>query len=132
MSVSIKKIPGVESVNVSLKQGLVSIALNPGNAVRIEQIRKAILDDAFKPKDAHAVVAGELVSQKGKFYFRVAGTNELFPVAALTHMRHMPWQNEAGHAVLATALISAPAKGTEGGTLQIIAASPLSAVPKEP
>lgn len=113
-------------MNVSLKTGLVSITLEPGNTVRVEQIRKAILDDAFTPKDARVAVVGDLVSQGGKLQFKVAGTNELFPVAAPTHMPHMPWQNEAGQAVLATGLISVPAKGSAGGTLQIVSVSPLA------
>jgi copper chaperone CopZ len=126
VSVSVKKIPGVESVNVSLKTGLVSITLNAGNSVTLQQVRKAILDDAFTPKEGRVVVVRELVSQGGRLQFKVARTNELFPVAAPTHMQHMPWQNEAGHVVLATGLISAPAKGTEGSTLQIVSVSSLA------
>lgn len=121
-----KKIPGVKSVTVSLNMGLVSITLRPGNTATLEEIRRAILNDAFTPEDARVVVAGELVSKGAKLQFRIAGTNELFPVAAPTHTPRMPWQKEAGHAVLATGLISAPAKGTEGGTVQIVSVSPLA------
>lgn len=112
-------------MNVSLKSGLVSITLTPGNSATLAEIRKAILNDAFSPKEAQVVAVGELVSQNGKLYFRVARSNELFPVAAPTHMSHMPWENEVGHTVLATGLIPAPAKGTEGGALQVVSVSPL-------
>ena len=113
-------------MKVSLKQGRVSITLKPGNTVTMEQVRKAIEDDAFKPKNASVVAMGELIPSGSKLQFKVAGTNELFSVAAPTHMQHMPWQQETGRVVLATGLISAPAKGTEGGTLQIVSASPLA------
>lgn len=112
-------------MNVSLKTGLVSIALKPGNAVTLQQVRQAILNDAFKPKEARVVVVGDLLSKAGKLQFKVAGTNERFPVAAPTHMKSMPWQKEAGQIVLATGLLAAPAKGTEGGMLQIVSVSPL-------
>lgn len=85
MSVSIKKLPGVESVHVFLKRGLVDIKLKPGNTIRIEQIRKAIENNAFTPKSANVVVVGKVVSQSGKLHFNVAGTNEMFPLATTAH-----------------------------------------------
>jgi len=121
VSVSIKRIPGVQSVNVSLNKGLVSIALVPGNTVRMEHIRKVILDDAFTPKDANVVAVGKLVSEKGKTQFVVAGTNETFPVASSPHPS---WQKDGGRDVTVDGLLAAPAKGTEGGELQITSVSP--------
>jgi copper chaperone CopZ len=118
--VSIRKIPGVESVNVSLKTGLVSITLKPGNTVRVEQVRKAILDDAFAPKDARVVVVGDLVSQDGKLQFKVAGTNEVFPVESTPHAS---WQKQSGKPLLVNGLISEPANRSGIGTLQITSAS---------
>jgi copper chaperone CopZ len=127
VSVAIKKIPGVQSVNVSLNKGLVSITLAPGNTVKMEQIRKAILDDAFTPKGAKVVAAGELVSQDEKLLFKVAGTNETFPVASTPHQS---WQKDVGHDLTINGLISAPASGAAGGTLQIERVSDLSGIKK--
>ena len=103
-------------MNVSLKNGLVSIKLAPGNTVRMEQIRKAILDDAFTPKDAQVVAVGQLVSQGGKFLFKVARTNETFPVLSTLHTSS---QKEVGRKLTINGLIAAPGKAVEGGTLQI-------------
>lgn len=125
MSVAVKKIPGVESVNVSLNKGLVSITLAPGNKVRMDQIRRAIFDDAFTPKDAKVVAVGRLVPENGKVQFQVAGTNETFPVALTPHQS---WQKYTGLGVTVNGLLAAPAKGAEGGSLQIISATPVSAV----
>jgi hypothetical protein len=108
-------------VNVSLKTGLVSITLKPGNTVRIDQIRKAILDDAFTPKDARVAVVGDLVSQDGKLRFKVAGTNEVFPVGSTPHAA---WQKQSrGKPLLVNGLISEPANRAGIGTLQITSAS---------
>jgi hypothetical protein len=125
--VSIRKIAGVESVNVSLKDGLVSIKLAPANRVRMDQIRKAILDDAFTPKNAKVVAIGRLVSENGKLQFSVAGTNETFPVATTPHQA---WQKYVGRAVPVEGLLAAPAKGTGGGGLQVTGIYALSAAPK--
>jgi len=120
VSVSIKKITGVESVNVSLKQGLTSIRLKPGNTVTLEQVRKAIQADGFAPKDARVEAIGELVDQERVLQFRVAGTNETFPVAPTDHA---PLQKEVGRNLTVNGLISSPAKRGDSGTLQITSAS---------
>ncbi len=120
MSVSIKKIQGIESVNVSLNRGLASIRLKPGNTVALKQVRKAIEDNAFTPKDAQVVAVGELVPQDGKLQFKVAGTNESFPVASIPHAS---WQKEVGHNLTFEGLISAPGRRGESGTLEITGVS---------
>ena len=127
MSVAVKKISGVETVTVSLNKGLVSIKLVPGNRVRMDQIRKAILDDAFTPKDANVAAVGKLTSENGKLRFKVAGTNETFPV---TSTPHQSWQEYIGRDVTVDGLLAAPAKGTEGGILKITSISAASAPPK--
>ncbi len=114
-------------MNVSLNKGLVIIELVPGNRVRMDQIRKAILDDAFTPKEANVVAVGRLISDNGKLRFRVAGTNETFPV---TSTPHQSWQKFVGRDVTVDGLLAAPAKGTEDGILRITSVSAVSALPK--
>lgn len=114
MTVSIQKIPGVESVHVNINRGLVTVMLKPGNTVTMEQIRKAILNDAFTPKQARVVAVGELVHQGGKLQFRVTGSNEVFPVTA---MLNKSWQQQVGHELTIHGLVSA------SGTLQIASVS---------
>ena len=121
MSVSIKKIPGVESVNVSLKQGLVSITLKPGNTITLTQVRKAIKDDAFTPKEARVVAVGELAAANGRLRFKVAGTNEVFPVEPAPHAL---WQKQTGKPLLVNGIISEPTNRSDNtGILQITGTS---------
>ena len=103
-------------MNVSLKEGLVAIALNTGNTVTLDQVRKAIKDDAFTPKDARVVVVGQLTNANGKLEFKVSGTNEMFPVLPSAQAL---WGKKAGEELSITGLISTPAKGSESGTLEI-------------
>ncbi len=117
MSVSIKKIAGVESVDVSLKQGLTSIRLKPGNTVTLAQVRKAIKADAFTPQEARITAVGVLNSAaNGAAIFKVAGTGETFPVVRTPHAA---WEKELGRTVVVSGLISASGNRTEPGTLQI-------------
>ena len=115
-------------MNVSLKQGLVSITLTPGNTVSLQQVRKAILDDAFKPKDARVVVAGQLTHANGKLQLKVSGTNEMFPVSSTGHGS---WDKKTGEQLLVTGLISASANQDGSGNLEITEASAPSGAPKK-
>lgn len=92
-----KKINGVESTKVSLNQGLVTIQLKPGNSVSMEQIRKAITDQGFTPRDAKVTAVGELVSQAGKqLQFKVTGTSDVFQVMPTPHsqLKSLPGPGE--------------------------------------
>ena len=116
-------------MNVSLKQGLVSITLKQGNTVTLKQVRKAIEDDAFTPKDARVVVAGELKTANGRLEFKVSGTNERYPFSSTAHAS---WDKKTCQQLLVTGLISAPPNRNESGTLEITEACMPSAVHKEP
>jgi copper chaperone CopZ len=57
VSVAIKKVEGIDDVNVSLNEGNASIKLKPGNTVTVEQVREIVRKNGFTPKDATAKVA---------------------------------------------------------------------------
>lgn len=116
-------------MNVSLKEGLVTIALDPGNTVTLQQVRKAIKDDAFTPKDARVAVVGQLTNANGKLEFKVSGTNEIFPVSPTAHAS---WGRKVGEELSITGLISTPAKGSGSGSLEITQASTPSGGNKQP
>lgn len=112
-------------MKVYLNKGLVDIRLAPGNKATIAEIRKAIRNDAFTPKSATVSAVGKLVSKGGKLRFKVAGTNETFPVVSTSHQS---WQKDVGQEVTVNGLLGVPVNGTEGGTLQITSVSASSPV----
>lgn len=116
MSVAVKKVQGVESVKVSLNEGRAMIVLKPGNSVRLEQIRKAVEEQGFTPKDAKVKAVGDLTGTSGKLRFKVSGSNEVFPVVE-SHPRQ---RNQAAPNVLISGLIAAPPKGEQPGTIEIM------------
>lgn len=110
-----KKVQGVESVKVSLNEGRAMIVLKPGNSVRLEQIRKAVEEQGFTPKDAKVKAVGDLTGTSGKLQFTVTGSREVFPVTE----SQAPQRHQAATNVLVTGLIAAPPNGKEPGTIEI-------------
>jgi copper chaperone CopZ len=85
VSVAVKKIEGVQSVNVSLNKGLVTIDLAAGNHLTMAQLRGVIKANGFSPKEANVVIDGSLQNQSGTPVLRVDGTDESLIVVASSH-----------------------------------------------
>ena len=75
--VSLKSVPGVDSVDVSLEKGLAVVKMKPGNAATVRQLNEAITRNGFTMKDSTATVVGTVVATDGKATLRVFGSNEL-------------------------------------------------------
>jgi len=73
-----KKIPGVESAEVSLNQGKVFVRLRPGNTARLEELVQRVRDNAFTPKEAKVLVYGELLAASDKLQLKVRGLNQTY------------------------------------------------------
>ena len=73
-----KRIEGVESVDVSLKEGTATVKLTPGNHVTVEQIRDAIQKNGFTPKAADVTIAGKVIERNGKPALAVSGSDLVY------------------------------------------------------
>jgi cation transport ATPase len=83
--VSMKGIQGVNTVDVDLNTGLVSIQLNPGNSAAMHQFNQAVEKNGFTHKDADIVARGMLSGTASAPVLQVAGTTDrytLTPAAA--------------------------------------------------
>ncbi len=78
MRVVVGKIEGVQSVKVSLKQGVATIQLAPANRVTLSQIRDAIRSNGFTAREAEVRVAGSLVRRGDTLTLVVPRTDETF------------------------------------------------------
>ena len=56
--------------------------LDPANDVTIADVRNAIRNQGFSPRDAEVRVAGRLEEKDGALVLRVAGSESPYPVAA--------------------------------------------------
>lgn len=74
--VSLKAVPGVDSVNVSLEKGLASVKMEPGNTITLKQLTDAIAKNGFTMKQSTAVMAGTVKLENGKARLLVSGSND--------------------------------------------------------
>lgn len=120
MSVALKKLEGVESVKVSLEQGLATIRLKPGNSVRLAEIRRAVKEQGFTPKGAQISAVGDVTSSAGKLWFRVGGSDEQYQVAPAPDEQ---WDQKAGSNLVVRGMIRAPDAKESPEVIQITAVS---------
>ena len=76
VNVALKKVAGVESVDVSLNKGLAAIKLKPGNTVSVPQLWQLIHEKGYTPKATTVSVRGDLANIQGRLQLKVSGTNE--------------------------------------------------------
>jgi hypothetical protein len=74
-----QKVDGVQSVRVSLNDGLTILDLKPENAVTLGKLRQIIKSNGFIAKEATVLARG---SAAGPRRFVVSGTNEQVDLAA--------------------------------------------------
>ncbi len=82
MRVAVRKLPGVESVNVSLERASTDIQLRPGNSITLEQLRRIIKNNGFTAKEATVTVVGKLIERGGQPVLDVTATNTVLLVVA--------------------------------------------------
>lgn len=71
MRVAVEKIPGVDSVEVSLNEGYADVALAESNAVTVEQVRSAIRKNGFSPRETRVQVRGTVARQDTALIIRL-------------------------------------------------------------
>ncbi len=114
--VSMKGIQGVNTVDVDLNTGLVTIKLNPGNSAAMRQFNEAVEKNGFTHKDAAIVARGTLTGTAAAPILDVAGTQDKFSLAPAA-----PGQNLAsllGKTVTVTGVLPQTPKGKVSGTLR--------------
>ena len=76
-----KKVDGVQTVRVSLNDGLTILDLKPGNAVTLAKLRQVIKNNGFVPKEAQIVARGSTAVAEGRQVFVVSETKEQLALA---------------------------------------------------
>src|SRR5947209_16939159 len=81
VDVTLKKVTGVESVEVSLNKGFATVKLNPGNTVSVPQFWQLLHDKGYTPKATAVSVRGELAEAQGQVQLKVTGTKDTLILA---------------------------------------------------
>jgi copper chaperone CopZ len=79
--VSMKGIQGVNTVDVDLNTGLVTIKLAPGNKAGMLQFNQAVEKNGFTHKDADIIARGKLTGTANAPFLEVAGTTDRFALS---------------------------------------------------
>jgi hypothetical protein len=79
-----RKLPGVESVEVSLERGLASIQLRRGNRVTLQQLRQLVKHSGFAAREAAVTVIGDLQPDAGGAALSVTGAGTMLTLIADT------------------------------------------------
>jgi copper chaperone CopZ len=82
VDVALKKVPGVESVAVSLNKGLATVKLKPENTVAVPQLWRLLHEKGYTPKTTAVSVRGELANVLGQLQLKVSGTKEILALVA--------------------------------------------------
>jgi hypothetical protein len=107
--VSLKAVPGVDLVDVSLEKGLAAVKMKPGNTATLKQLNEAITKNGFTMKNSIATVAGTVVETNGKAELHVSGSNDvltLIPDGVVPNAA-----SESGKPVVVTGVVPEPGKG---------------------
>ena len=75
MRVAVRKLDGVESVEVSLERASAAINLRPGNRITLSQLRQIIKNNGFTAKEAKVTAVGMLTERGGKPALSLTGTD---------------------------------------------------------
>ena len=94
VDVALRKVPGVETVEVSLNKGLATVKLKPGNTVSVPQLWELLHQKGYTPKTTTLSVRGGLAGEPGRFQLKVSGTKDVLDLAA--DPKNPAAYNEAG------------------------------------
>ncbi len=74
VNAGLKKVAGVESVEVSLNKGLATVKLKAGNTVKLQDLWKLIHSMGYTPKTTAVVVRGLITGSATQPKLKVTGT----------------------------------------------------------
>ena len=78
MSDALRKVDGVELVQIKLNSGKALLDLKQSNTIQLQGLRKAVASRGFEPGSAAVVLKGIIQQDGEKFTCKVLGTNDSF------------------------------------------------------
>jgi copper chaperone CopZ len=73
---ALRKVAGVESVEVSLNKGLATVKLKSGNTARPQELWEVVRKNGFTPKETRVVVRG-MIAISPQPQLKVSGSNQV-------------------------------------------------------
>ena len=82
MRVAVRKLAGVESVDVSLERAGADIKLREGNSITLEELRLIVRNNGFTAKEATVTAVGRLIARDEGPALEVTGTKTFMLIVA--------------------------------------------------
>ena len=101
--VALKKVAGVESVEVGLNRGLANVKMKPGNKITVPQLWQIIHSQGYTAKATTVLVRGELTGTPGQPQLKVPETGEV--IALAVDPQHAGTLEAAGKQIGRTAVV---------------------------
>lgn len=76
----LKKVEGVEKLEIQVDQGTANLTVKKGKALPIEAVEKAVKDGGFTPREVSLTVMGRLTERNGRAVLTVPDSEEIFLV----------------------------------------------------
>ena len=114
--VSMKGIQGVNTVDVDLNTGLVSIKLTLGNSAAMRQFNEAVEKNGFTHKDANIVVRGQVSGSAQAPFLEVTGTKDRYALTPLS--AGADFSEMLGKTVVVDGILPQSGKGKVSDTLR--------------
>jgi copper chaperone CopZ len=77
VGVALKKLKGVDTVEVKLNDGLAIVRMKSGNHISLQDVQKVISDHGFAPGQAIVKFTGTVNSENGKTWVDVSDVDEV-------------------------------------------------------
>lgn len=74
----LKKIEGVEKVQINVKDGIATLRSKKGKSVEFENLESVVKDAGFTPREITATVVGKVGQSDGTLVFSVTGSDGMF------------------------------------------------------
>jgi len=81
VDVALKKVAGVDTVEVSLNRGLATVRLKPGNTASVPQFWELLHEKGYTPKATAVSVRGDLAGSTAQMQLKVSGTKDILNLA---------------------------------------------------
>ena len=102
MEKKIKKLDGLEKVEIFVDKGMALLTFEDGRALDFDAIQKAIRKGGFTPKAIEATLTGTLIKNEGKLLLRVNGQAEGMPLLSGAALERLKVTAQEGERVTIT------------------------------
>lgn len=120
LTVAMKKLQGVETVDISLNKSAALLALRPGNTVTVEQLRTIIRNNGFTPKEAVVTTIATPVRKPGALALEVSGQPTMLVVGPGSAADAVKALTQAAAGAAAPHTVSGTISRQADGTEQIV------------